>query len=119
MRQTAVDEKRRAPRMPVKWPVRARVLGSDDTGAELVSFNVSKTGLGLNSAKALEKDAVIKLEFMAGDGSIEMHAYAFVAWTTALGQAGLRFITIDETDENRLADMVERFTLGRSRLAVN
>jgi hypothetical protein len=116
MRATSGAEKRQAPRMPVEWPVRARVMGQNEGMTGLRSFNVSKGGLGLELPEPLERDTVLKLEFAPGDGEAEVHAYAFVAWSTAQGQVGLRFFGIGEDDENRLAGIVERFLLGRPRM---
>lgn len=110
------EEKRQVPRMPAEWPVRARVMGEDE-GLGLTSFNISKTGVGLSLGRALEKDTVVKLEIQPGDGQPEVHAYAFVAWCTGKGQAGLQFFGIGEKDEDRLAGMVEHFMLGRQRLS--
>ena len=116
MRATGGEEKRQSPRMPVEWPVRARVMGQDE-GLGLTSFNISKNGVGLSLAHPLEKDTVVKLEIQPGDGQPEVHAYAFVAWCTTKGQAGLQFFGIGEKDEDRLAGMVEHFVLGRQRLS--
>ena len=116
MKETALAEKRQAPRMPVEWPVRARVMGRDDSLEGLRSFNISKTGVGLELKQPLDRDTVVKLEFVPGEGQAEVHAYAFVAWCTAQGQAGLQFFGIGEGDENRLADLVERFVLAHPRM---
>ena len=112
MKGPSAAEKRQAPRMPVEWPVRARVMGQDEGLEGLRSFNISKTGVGLELDKPLKRDTVLKLEFSPGEGQAEVHAYAFVAWCTAKGQAGLQFFGIGEGDENRIADIVERFTVG-------
>ncbi len=112
MKAATQEEKRQSPRMPAKWPVRARIMGQDE-GLGLKSFNISKTGVGLELDRQLDRDTVVKLEFAPGDGEPEVHAYAYVAWCTAQGIAGLQFFGIGEGDENRLADMVEHFFLGR------
>ena len=116
MRTESLAEKRQAPRMPVEWPVRARVMGQDQSLEGLRSFNVSKGGLGLELNRPLERDTVLKLEFAPGEGEAEVHAYAFVAWCTAKGQVGLRFFGIGEQDENRLATLVERFVLSHPKM---
>lgn len=116
MRAVGGEEKRHAPRMPVEWSVRARVMGQDE-GLGLKSFNISKTGVGLSLDRNLDRDTVVKLEIEAGEGGPQVHAYAFVAWCTGKGQAGLQFFGIGEKDEDRLAEMVERFVLGRGRLS--
>jgi hypothetical protein len=118
MKAMTAEEKRQAPRMPVEWPVRARIMGQDEGLVGLRSFNVSKTGLGLEVDRPLDRDTVVKLEFTPGAGEPEVHAYAFVAWSTAKGQAGLQFFGIAEGDENRIASLVERFILGRPQLGL-
>jgi len=102
--------------MPAEWSVRARVMGQDE-GLGYKSFNISKSGVGLSLDRALERDTVVKLEIETGDGQPEVHAYAFVAWCTGKGQAGLQFFGIGEKDEDRLANMVERFVLGNARMS--
>jgi hypothetical protein len=113
----AVVERRQAPRMPVQWPVKARVMGLNGDFEGLRSSNVSKRGLCLDFHQTLAKDTVLKLEFTTGEGQPEVRAYAFVAWSTAQGQAGLRFFGIAEEDEDRLAEMVGRFALADSGMA--
>jgi hypothetical protein len=115
MTTTVGVEKRRSPRMPAEWPVRVRLMGRDDDFGGLQSFNVSKNGLGLEFKKPLPRDTVMKLEFAPGEGEAEVHAYAFVAWSTERGQVGLRFFGIAEDDEDRLAALVERFVMSNAK----
>lgn len=115
-------EKRRAPRMPVDWDVQARVLGEDEPLGQVRVSNVSKGGLAVSLDHLVERESVVKLSFSPPDGLREVHVYATVAWTVAADQplAGLRFMGIDEKDEERLASLVERWVLdGGSRSARN
>jgi c-di-GMP-binding flagellar brake protein YcgR len=117
-----VEEKRRAPRMPVAWDVRARVLGEDEPLGQVRLDNVSKGGMAVTLDHAVERESVVKLSFTPNDGEREVHAYATVAWTVMADhpQAGLRFMGIDEKDEERLASLVERWVnSGGSRSARN
>lgn len=116
------SEKRRAPRMPVDWDVQARVLGEDEPLGQVRLENVSKGGLAVRLEHEVERESVVKLSFLPDDGLREVHVYATVAWTVSSEhpQAGLRFMGIDEKDEERLASLVERWAnSGGSRSARN
>ena len=104
-------EKRRIPRMPADWQVQARVLGDEQAISGLKLLNVSSGGLAMRVDRPLERDSVLKLSFAPGDGGGDVQAYATVAWTLGPDEpkAGLRFIGIGESDQERLAGMVERW----------
>lgn len=112
-----VSEKRRAPRMPVAWDVQARVLGEDAPLVQIRLENVSKGGVAVSLDHFVERESVVKLSFRPDDGQREVHAYATVAWAVMADhpQVGLRFMGIDEKDEERLATLVERWMNGASR----
>lgn len=111
-------EKRRAPRMPVDWSVRARLLGNDEPLGPVRMADVSKYGVSLRLAHKVDREAILKLSFEPSDGAGEVHAYATVAWTLgpdlplSSSQAGLRFMGIGEADEERLASLVEQWVLS-------
>jgi len=114
---TLGSEKRRAPRMPVDWEVEARVLGEEQP-CQMRLDNVSKGGLAVSLDHQVERESVVKISFRPSDGKRPVHAYATVAWSVMADhpQAGLRFMGIDEKDEERLAELVERWVnSGASR----
>jgi hypothetical protein len=110
-------ERRQAPRMPVEWSVRARVMGQNEDLEGLPCLDISKCGLSLEFTEALARDTVVKLEFTTGYGEPEIQIYAFVAWSTAAGRTGLRFFGIGQEDEDYLAALVERFIRAGSSMA--
>ncbi len=116
-----MSEKRQAPRMPVEWGLKLRVTGENEP-MEGRTLNVSKGGLAISLDRALAADTVAKVVLRTGDDAPELHAYAYVAWAGIEADhptAGLRFMGIDEADEERLAAMVESWmhsgARGRSR----
>jgi hypothetical protein len=107
-------EKRCAPRMPVDWGLQVRLTGENEPILAR-AVNVSKGGLAVNLERLLPADGVAKVVLQPGDGQPELHAYAYVAWASVTADhpaAGLRFMGIDEQDEERLAGMVEAWVLS-------
>ncbi len=86
-------ERRRSFRVPVQAPVSLRT--EETQHLEGILLDVSSGGIDVLSAKPLSSAALAHFSFELPDGKVQVEGDAEVAWSSANGQAGLRFLDMD------------------------
>jgi CheY-like chemotaxis protein len=87
-------ERRQSMRVAVQAAVSIRT--GDANPMEGILLDLSTGGMDVLAAKPLPSAEVVRVSFELPDGSVGIEADAEVAWSTANGQTGLRFLDIDE-----------------------
>jgi CheY-like chemotaxis protein len=86
-------ERRQSLRVAVQAAVSIRV--DDNNTIEGILLDLSTGGVDVLAAKPLPSSAMVRLAFELPDGGAGIEADAEVAWSTANGQTGLRFLDMD------------------------
>jgi DNA-binding response OmpR family regulator len=86
-------ERRQSLRVAVQAAVSVRV--DDSNTIEGILLDLSTGGMDVLAAKPLPSTAMVRVSFSLPDGGAGIEADAEVAWSTANGQTGLRFLDID------------------------
>lgn len=94
-----VRERRRYYRQPAKMQVKL-LLGDKEIKA--TSTNISEGGIALVLQQALPKDAKPRLQFTLPETKISMDVESEVAWADLRGHAGLRFLNVPQSSQERL-----------------
>ena len=93
-------ERRRAYRVPVQAPVELAL--PDTCTIEGILLDLSETGMDVLTAEPQVQGALLNFRFQLPDGSLEVHAQGEVAWASANGQTGVRFLDLDPTIKAQL-----------------
>jgi CheY-like chemotaxis protein len=86
-------ERRQSLRIAVQAPASIRV--DDNNTVEGILLDLSTGGMDVLAAKPLPASAMVRVSFELPDGGAGIEADAEVAWSTANGQTGLRFLEMD------------------------
>jgi CheY-like chemotaxis protein len=97
-------ERRQAPRVAVQVPVSIR--GDQDSSIEGILLDVSAGGMDVLAAKPVASSSLAQVFFELPD-SLRIEANAEVAWSTATGQIGLRFLDMDSKMREQLGEWLK------------
>ena len=86
-------ERRQSFRVAVQAPVSIRV--DESNTVEGILLDLSAGGMDVLAAKPLPSAAMVRVSFELPDGGAGIEGDAAVAWSTANGQTGLRFLDMD------------------------
>jgi CheY-like chemotaxis protein len=86
-------EKRQSLRVAVQAAVSIRI--DESNTVEGILLDMSTGGMDVLAAKPLPSAAMVRFSFELPDGAAGIEGDAEVAWSTANGQTGLRFLDID------------------------
>jgi DNA-binding response OmpR family regulator len=86
-------ERRQSFRVAVQAPVSIRV--DESNTVEGILLDLSAGGMDVLAAKPLPSAAMVRVSFELPEGSAGIEGDAAVAWSTANGQTGLRFLDMD------------------------
>ena len=86
-------ERRQSFRVAVQAPVSIRV--DDSNTMEGILLDLSTGGMDVLAAKPLPSTTMVRVSFELPDGGAGIEGDAEVAWSTANGQTGLRFLDVD------------------------
>lgn len=86
-------ERRQSFRVAVQAPVSIRV--DESNTVEGILLDLSAGGMDVLAAKPLPSAAMVRVSFDLPDGGAGIEGDAAVAWSTANGQTGLRFLDMD------------------------
>jgi CheY-like chemotaxis protein len=95
-------ERRQAFRVPVQAPISLRLAEGQHT--EGILLDVSSGGIDVLAAKPLPSAAMAHFSFELPDGNVQVEGDAEVAWSSANGQTGLRFLDMDVRMREQLND---------------
>jgi CheY-like chemotaxis protein len=95
-------ERRQSLRVAVQAPVSIRT--DENNTVEGILLDLSTGGMDVLAAKRLPCDALVRLTFELPDGINGIEAEAEVAWSTANGQTGFRFLDIDPNMREQMGD---------------
>jgi len=98
-------ERRRAHRVPVQAPVELTL--PDSRKSEGILLDLSETGMEVLTAESQPVGALLNLHCQLPDGKLEIHTHGQVAWARPNGQAGVRFLDLDESVKARLQAWVQ------------
>src|SRR6266404_8236531 len=87
-------ERRQSFRVPVQAAVSIRL--DDSNTVEGILLDLSAGGMDVLAAKPLPSAAMVRVSFELPDGGAGIEGDAAVAWSTANGQTGLRFLDMDD-----------------------
>ena len=87
-------ERRQSMRVAVQAAVSIRLVESNTV--EGILLDLSTGGMDVLAAKPLPAAALVRVSFELPDGAAGIEGEAEVAWSTANGQTGLRFLDMDE-----------------------
>jgi DNA-binding response OmpR family regulator len=93
-------ERRRAHRVAVQAPV--EITLPDTRKVEGILLDLSETGMEVLTAEPQASADPLEFRFQLPDGSLEVHAHGQVAWAKSNGQAGVRFLDLDESVKAQL-----------------
>ncbi len=96
-------ERRQAPRVAVQVPVSIRV---DQDNFEGIVLDLSTGGMDVLLAKPVSSSCLVVVLFDLPDG-LRIEADAEVAWSTANGQIGLRFLEMDSKIREQLGEWLK------------
>jgi CheY-like chemotaxis protein len=86
-------ERRQSLRVAVQAPVSIRI--DEGNTVESILLDLSTGGMDVLAAKPLPSAALVHVSFELPDGGAGIEGNAEVAWSTANGQIGLRFLDLD------------------------
>ena len=86
-------ERRQSLRVAVQAPVSIRI--DESSTVEGILLDLSTGGMDVLAAKPLPSAATVHVSFELPDGGVSIASDAEVAWSTANGQIGLRFLDMD------------------------
>jgi DNA-binding response OmpR family regulator len=87
-------ERRQSMRVAVQAAVSIRL--DESNTVEGILLDLSNGGMDVLAAKPLPAAALVRVSFELPDGAAGIEGEAEVAWSTANGQTGLRFLDMDE-----------------------
>jgi Tfp pilus assembly protein PilZ len=114
--QTAVKEMRAYPRVPVKIPVKYRVISEGSGYGSFIVIDEEKTsnitdmsigGFTLVTLKTLKIGSVLALKIFLPSKGEWVSAFAEVAWANPTG-AGLHFLVMNDGDVKTLKDFIDK-----------
>ncbi len=88
-------ERRKSLRVAVQAAVSIRIGENDNDTVEGILLDLSTGGMDVLSAKPISSGALVHIAFQLPDGAADIKSDAEVAWSTANGQSGLRFLNMD------------------------
>jgi CheY-like chemotaxis protein len=94
-------ERRQSLRVAVQAAVSIRL--DDQSIVEGILLDLSTGGMDVLAAKPLASSAAVNVSFQLPEGGA-IEASATVAWSTANGQTGLRFLDMDQTMREHMGD---------------
>ncbi len=94
-------ERRQSFRVPVQAPI--SIHPDDSHVLEGILLDLSNGGMDVLAAKPLAVGALVHFLFELPEGALSVEGDAEVAWGTANGQTGLRFLDIDPTLRDQLS----------------
>jgi hypothetical protein len=74
----------------------------DTRKVEGILLDLSETGMEVLTAEPQASADPLEFRFQLPDGSLEVHAHGQVAWAKSNGQAGVRFLDLDESVKAQL-----------------
>ncbi len=86
-------ERRQSLRVAIQAAISIRV--DESTTMEGILLDLSTGGMDVLAAKPLPSATMVRVSFELPDGGVGIEGDAEVAWSTANGQTGLRFLDID------------------------
>lgn len=95
-------ERRQSLRVAVQAAVSIRV--EDNNTVEGILLDLSTGGMDVLAAKPLTATAMVRFSFALPNGGAGIEGDAEVAWSTANGQTGLRFLDMDAKMREELAE---------------
>ena len=95
-------ERRQSFRVPVQAPVSLRTEATQHI--EGILLDVSSGGMDVLSAKPLPSAALAHFSFELPDCNVQVEGDAEVAWSSANGQTGLRFLDMDPRMREQLGE---------------
>jgi CheY-like chemotaxis protein len=95
-------ERRQAFRVPVQAPISLRLEEGEHT--EGILLDISSGGIDVLAAKPMQSAGLAHFSFELPDGNLQIEGDAEVAWSSANGQTGLRFLDIDVRMRDQLND---------------
>lgn len=98
-------ERRQSLRISVQAPVSIRVEEGDTI--EAIILDLSAGGMDVLAAQPIPGSSLVRASFELPDCSVRMEADAEVAWSTANGQLGLRFLDIDSKIREKLREWLD------------
>ena len=94
-------ERRQSFRVPVQAPI--SINPSDSDVLEGILLDLSNGGMDVLAAKALATGTLVHFCFELPEGALSIEGDAEVAWASANGQTGLRFLDIDPKMREQLS----------------
>jgi CheY-like chemotaxis protein len=95
-------ERRQSFRVPVQAPISLRT--GEAQHIEGILLDVSSGGIDVLAAKPLPSAVLAHFSFDLPDGNVQLEGDAEVAWSSANGQTGLRFLDMDVLMREELND---------------
>lgn len=94
-------ERRQSFRVPVQAPI--SIYPNDGDTLEGILLDLSNGGMDVLSAKPLNSGALVHFCFALPEGALSIEGDAEIAWASANGQTGLRFLDIDPVMRGHLS----------------
>jgi len=108
-------ERRRAHRVPVQAPVDLTLPNS--RSMEGILIDISETGMEVLTAAPQASGALLNFRFQLPGASFEIQTRGQVAWARQNGEAGVRFIDLDEAVRAQLQEWLRAATAGMGEQA--
>lgn len=105
-------ERRQSARVAVQAPVTIHV--DEGSTVEGILLDLSTGGMDVLAAKPLTTAALVRVFFEIPDSAVRVEAETEVAWSTANGQTGLRFLDMDP----KLREQMSEWLAARSQDAL-
>jgi DNA-binding response OmpR family regulator len=86
-------ERRQSFRVPVQTPVTIKT--EETPHLEGILLDLSAGGMDVLAAKPIPSSSLARFNFELSDGNVQVEGDAEVAWSSANGQTGLRFLDMD------------------------
>ncbi len=107
-------ERRRYYRQPLRVPV-TMILG--DSQKQATTTNISEGGMAILLHQALPKDAAPRVKFTLPHTHQSMEIETQIAWADLKGHAGLRFLNVPQSSQERLDQWLSQQLEGQSSTA--
>jgi CheY-like chemotaxis protein len=101
---TALLKRERRQSLRVAVQAAASIRTDDGNTVEGILLDLSTGGMDVLAAKPLPSTAMVRVSFELPDGGAGIEGDAEVAWSTANGQTGLRFLDIDPKMREELGE---------------
>ncbi|MBI1740134.1 MAG: PilZ domain-containing protein [Acidobacteriales bacterium] len=105
-------ERRQSFRIPVQAAVSIRT--EEVPNLEGILLDLSSGGMDVLAAKPLPSAALARFSFELPDGNVQVEGDAEIAWSSANGQTGLRFLDMDV----RMREQLNEWLAGHSQEAL-